>query len=123
VSGAANVGAGARGLLTLGSGGASPPPMLAPVKLQRHHLLPQKFRAFFSARGIDIDKYTVELSQGEHLQAVHGRGNAMVPGRWNQLWEDFIAINPNATSKDVFQFLGTLMDEFGLSDRTIVPYH
>ena len=30
--------------------------------------------------------------------------------------------NPDATSKEIYQFAGQLMDEFGLSDLPIVPY-
>ncbi len=100
----------------------TPRALLAPVKIQRHHIFPQKFRDFFSARGVDIDKFTVELSQGRHLRSVHGRGDVMTPGRFNQRWADFIEANPNATAKDVYQFGGMLMDEFGLSKLPIVPY-
>ena len=96
--------------------------LMAPVKFQRHHIFPQKFRDFFSARGIDIDKHTVELSQERHLSSVHGRGDATTPGRFNQRWEDFIETNPNATAREVYQFGGTLMDDFGLSNLPVVPY-
>jgi RHS repeat-associated protein len=99
-----------------------PRALLAPVKMQRHHIFPQQFRDFFYARGVDIDKHTVEISQGRHLGSVHGRGDAITPGRYNQRWAEFIEANPNATAKDIYQFGGRLMDEYGLSGLQIVPY-
>lgn len=90
--------------------------------MHRHHLLPQKFRDFFGARGINVDKFTVELSQGQHLQGVHGRGDLLTPGRWNQRWGEFIEANPSATAKEIYQHLGRMMDDYGLSNLPIVPY-
>ncbi len=70
--------------------GASRPP--------RHHVFPQEFRAWFERRGftrslgLDIDTFTVEMSEGEH-QAIHGGGNWRL-GRttgieWNtRLWAE-----------------------------------
>ncbi|XYH93819.1 RHS repeat-associated core domain-containing protein [Sorangium sp. So ce1128] len=100
----------------------TPAALLAPVKIQRHHIFPQKFKTFFQARGVDIDKFTVEISQGHHLSSVHGRGELNTPGRYNQRWAEFIEANPNATAKDIYQFGGRLMDEYGLNRLPIVPY-
>ncbi|WP_437962692.1 RHS repeat-associated core domain-containing protein (plasmid) [Sorangium sp. So ce119] len=100
----------------------TPAALLAPVKIQRHHIFPQKFKTFFQARGVDIDKFTVEISQGHHLSSVHGRGELNTPGRYNQRWAEFIETNPNATAKDIYQFGGRLMDEYGLNRLPIVPY-
>lgn len=36
----------------------------------RHHVLPQEFRDWFKARGVDVDQYCVELQQGDH-SAIH----------------------------------------------------
>ncbi|WP_437620613.1 RHS repeat-associated core domain-containing protein [Sorangium sp. So ce1151] len=100
----------------------TPAALLAPVKIQRHHIFPQRFKTFFQARGVDIDKFTVEMSQGHHLSSVHGRGGLNTPGRYNQRWAEFIEANPNATAKDIYQFGGRLMDEYGLNRLPIVPY-
>jgi RHS repeat-associated protein len=89
---------------------------------QDHHLFPQTFRALFEKSGIDIDQFTVSLPQTLHLKGVHGAGLGNVPGRWNQRWQDFFADNPNATEKDIYQFAGQLMDEFGLSGLEIHKY-
>jgi hypothetical protein len=39
----------------------------------RHHVFPQEHRKWFEERGIDIDKYTLELDQGTH-SALHTMG-------------------------------------------------
>jgi hypothetical protein len=108
--------------------GAAEPKLLAPPKMHNHHIFPQRFREWFAARGINIDQYTVTLSRGTHLGGVHGRGgyvgpgNTTLPGQWNSLWDDFIRANQGATAKEIYQFAGQLMDDFGLSGLPIVPY-
>jgi hypothetical protein len=102
--------------------------LLPAPEMHRHHIFPQKWRAWFGDRGIKIDTYTVELGETTHLSGVHGEGgfvgpgDVTLPGRWNALWEPFIAANPNATAKEIYQFAGQLMDQFGLSGLPIVPY-
>lgn len=46
-----------------------------------------------------------------------GAGN--MPGRWNPRWRDFISQNPNAEAKEIYQFAGKVLDEFGLSHLPI----
>lgn len=90
--------------------------------MMNHHLFPQQFRKFFEKTGVNIDKFTVRISEITHLKGVHGRGVADLPGGWNTRWQQFIETNPNATAKDVFQFGGSLVDEFGLSGLPIIPF-
>jgi len=69
--------------------------------------------------GIDVDQYTVTVSNGKggmHMNSIHGKGH------WNQKWMEFIDNNPNATTKDVYQFAGKMMDDYGLSGLNIHPY-
>ena len=102
--------------------------LLKAPAMQNHHIFPQKYRDWFAKRGINIDNYTVSLSSATHLAGVHGKGgfvgpgNANLPGRWNQRWDQWIRNNPNASAKEIFQFGGSLMDEFGLNKLPIVPY-
>ena len=90
-----------------------------------HHIFP-KFRGnwyysnFFESRGINVDDYTVTVgggAGGQHMNSIHGRG------QWNPIWKEWIDNNPNATAKDIFQFGGKMMDEYGLSGYPIHPYH
>jgi hypothetical protein len=96
--------------------------LLEAAKIQQHHIFPRQFEDFFAKRGVEIDDFTVPLTRGQHLKAVHGTGDTLSPGRWNQVWEEFIRANPNATAKDIYQQAGRMMDEFGLSGQPIAPY-
>lgn len=104
--------------------------LLPAPRVHYHHIFPQQeeLAAWFARKGIDIDPYTVPLEETTHLAGVHGRGGFVgpgdipLPGRWNQRWMEFVRENPRATLKEIYQFAGQLMDEFGLSGLPIVPY-
>ena len=94
-------------------------------KPEDHHIIPafrgksKPYADFIKSLGIDVDQYTVTVSGGKggmHMNTIHGRGG------WNQKWIEFIDNNPNATSKDIFQFAGKMMDDYGLSGLRIHPY-
>jgi hypothetical protein len=93
-------------------------------RMADHHIFPVQFKSFFSSRGVDIDSFTVTVEhQITHLRGIHGGGNmGQFPGRWNQLWQGFIDVNPNATAKDVYQFGGKLIDDFGLGHLPVHPF-
>ena len=101
---------------------------LPPSKIHKHHIYPQAHRDWFAKRGIDIDKHTIPLERGTHLGGTHGKGgfvgpgNKKLPGKWNKQWNDFIKNNPNATSKDIYQQGGRMMDDFGFNKLPIGPY-
>jgi hypothetical protein len=99
-----------------------PRALLGPTKVHRHHLLPRAFRAEFKARGINIDDFAVELGETFHLRSIHGRGDLVTPGQYNQRWRKFFEDNPNASAKDIYQFAGGLIDEYGLNSFPIVPF-
>lgn len=96
--------------------------LLANPVLHDHHLLPQKFRGYFSKLGIDIDAHTVTVSESVHLKGIHGSGTGNMPGKWNKEWAKWIEENPNATAKDVYQQLGRMIDEFGLGGSRVHAY-
>jgi RHS repeat-associated protein len=90
-----------------------------------HHIIPafrgksSSYAEFIRARGINVDQFTVTLNHGRashHLKFIHGQG------KWNQRWKDWIDANPDATAKDIYQFAGKMMDEFGLSGLEIHAY-
>lgn len=102
------------------------PKLLAPPSTIKHHIFnkfrgfspaSQKYRDFFKKHGIDVDKYTVEIPEKMHTEFIHGREN-----NWTTRWKQWIDVNPNATTTEVYQFGGTLMDEYGLSGLPLVPY-
>jgi hypothetical protein len=96
--------------------------LLAAIKVNDHHIFPQQFKKFFAERGIKINDYTVSLGQTTHLHSVHGKGSAGLAGRWNSRWEEFIQKFPNATTREVYQFAGSLMDEFKLNKEILHGY-
>jgi len=79
-----------------------------------HHVLPQEHRAFFASKGIDIDKYTVAITEGEH-SAIHTM-------QWNKKWGDWIKANQGAGETEIWQFARKMMDEFKLNNRPFVRY-
>lgn len=90
-----------------------------------HHIIPKfrgkskKYADFISSRGINVDDYTITVSAGKggiHMNLLHGKGG------WNQKWIEFIDNNPNATAKDIYQFAGKMMDDYGLNSYNIHPY-
>ena len=91
----------------------------------RHHIFnvfrgksprSQVYRDFFKKHGIDVDKYTVEISEASHAR-LHRAGN-----NWTTLWKEWIDAHPTATTTEVYQFAGQLMDEFGIGHLPLVPY-
>jgi len=92
------------------------------TKIAGHHIFAQQFRKFFAARGIDIERYVIRVAhETTHLKGIHGNGLGNLPGKWNARWAQFIAEHPNATAKEIYQFGGRLLDEFGLNHLPIVP--
>ncbi|AQT60991.1 FG-GAP-like repeat-containing protein [Cellvibrio sp. PSBB023] len=95
---------------------------LPKARTMDHHLLPQQFRKFFQARGIDIEQHTITLGEKTHLLGIHGRGLGKMPGGWNDRWRSYIDANPNASTKDIYQQLGRMIDDFDLNKYQIHPY-
>ena len=94
-------------------------------KVADHHIFPQEFRGWFQERGVqNIDNFTITVDQDlTHLRAIHGSGNmSQMPGRWNAQWAEFIRNNPKATSREVYQQAGRMMDDFGIGHIPIHPY-
>jgi RHS repeat-associated protein len=94
---------------TTGAGAARPP---------RHHIFTQENRAWFKERGVDIDRYTLELSQGEH-SAAHSMG-------WNKEVQQFIdqeaLWGSKYTPREILRFGAQLRREFGLRHHKAVPF-
>jgi RHS repeat-associated protein len=76
----------------------------------------QKYRDFFEKHGIDVDDFAVEVSELDHKK-LHAAGN-----NWTTKWKKWIDENPDASTKEVYQYGGTLMDEYGLSGRPLIEY-
>jgi hypothetical protein len=99
---------------------------LAPTKMAKHHVfnkfrgqspLSQKYRDFFKKHGILVDDYTVCLTDSMHRNVIHKAGH-----NWTTRWKEWIDYNPNATTREVYQFAGRLMDEYGINHLKLVKY-
>jgi hypothetical protein len=94
---------------TTGAGAARPP---------RHHIFVQEHRDWFKARGVDIDKYTLELTQGEH-SALHRMD-------WNGAVQRFIdteaSMGRQWTRREILRFGARLRRQFGLQHAKVVSY-
>ncbi len=95
----------------------------------RHHILPQKFRAWFEEHGFigdaDIDNFTVKLEESAH-EAVHGGGNYKL-GRttgfdWNARVMDALKaeekrLGRKLTKKQIFRIVEDLMKDYKIPRR------
>jgi hypothetical protein len=126
------VGKEARGAVKVVEGGAkivvedSVPLALPAPKMVKHHVFnkfrgisekSQKYRDFFQKHQIDIDGYSISISESFHRSQIHGAGK-----NWTTKWKTWIDLNPGASSKDVYQFAGKLMDEYNVSHIPIERY-
>jgi RHS repeat-associated protein len=102
------------------------PKLLSAPKTIKHHIFnkfrgkspaSQKYRDFFGKHGIKVDKFTIRISEHSHKTLIHKAGN-----NWTTSWKRWIDANPNATTKEVYQFGGRMMDEFGVGHVPLVPY-
>lgn len=86
-----------------------------------HHVFPQRadLAAEFSKRGVDIDKFTMQLPRDLHVDIHRGAARG---GQWNKAWEDFFKANPNATDVDVYKNAGKLIYDFEVPGGAVVPY-
>jgi hypothetical protein len=95
------------------------PGSVSPKALARaeefHHLLVRELRAWFEARGLNIDDRTVKLSADEH-RWIHNEHN------WNARWKEFMRENQDASPVQMFMKLDQFMEEVGLRGLKIVPY-
>jgi RHS repeat-associated protein len=99
----------------------------------KHHVMPQEERAWFQKRGfkdeLDIDNFTVQLSEAEH-QAIHGGGSWRLGRSWTGEWNRRImtrlntaesALGRNLKSDEVFKIVLEEMDSYGIP-ANFVPY-
>jgi len=116
---------GEQGVVVHNNNCAQPPkptPLLPAPPMHKHHIFSVKHSSWFRERGIDPDAFVVGVGESNHLRGIHGRGQGDMPGRWVQRWDKFINENPNATAKEVYQYGGTFMDDFGIGHVPITRY-
>jgi hypothetical protein len=103
------------------------PVLLEKPAMVKHHLFnrfwqqtesSKRYVEFFKAHKIKVDDFCVELPKTTHMNYIHHWQND-----WTNRWKSWIDMNPNASTEEVYQFAGRLMDEYGISHVPIVKYH
>ena len=93
------------------------------ISLQHtHHYLPQRYLAWFNARGINIENYTYRINAELH-RIIHGKfvQGFSFPGEmgktrfnWNSEWAVWISQNPNAKAQEIANFANELATRTGI---------
>jgi hypothetical protein len=95
-------------------------------KMVKHHIFnafhkknpkSQKYIDFFKKHGIKVDDYCIRIPETTHKLIIHGKGND-----WTKEWKQFIDANPQASTNDVYQFGGMLMEKYKVSHLPIIKY-
>lgn len=86
-----------------------------------HHLIPRelvnrnpKVKALLQKRGINIDDFTVKITQGEH--------NATHKMNFNIIWKGFFKRKPDATREEILVFKDFMKRRFKLDKYPETPY-
>jgi RHS repeat-associated protein len=85
---------------------------------QKHHVMPQEARSWFEERGVDIDKYTVEMNTWDHEAAHALEYNDKIMERLEKYESD---VGRQLTPEEILDFIDANKDEFGI-DGPYVPY-
>ena len=57
------------------------------------------------------------MPEALHKEWIHKAGK-----NWTTKWKEWIDLNPNASTKEVYQQAGKMMDEYGINGLSIVHY-
>jgi hypothetical protein len=95
-------------------------------KMIRHHLFnkfrgqslqSEKYREFFRKHKIDVDSYCIEIPESTHISKIHKAGE-----NWTTRWKEWIDNHPKASTTEVYQFVGNLMDDYAVNHVKIIKY-
>lgn len=97
------------------------------VRPDRHHIFPQAERDWFAQRGVDIDRYTLQLDWGTHSALHYGGGPGRGGGFWNntvmqRLHDAESAAGRQLTQREILAIGAKMRKEFASGFRAI-PYH
>lgn len=78
------------------------------TRYDKHHIYPQKFRAFFEEKGLgNVDRWALLVEMHQHRSDAH---------RWNAAWEEFMDRHGDTTDMiQVAKFAIQLVEDFGYS--------
>jgi hypothetical protein len=102
------------------------------VRPDRHHVFPEQFESFFKSRGIDIDRYTLQLDSMEGIHgALHFGGGPGKGGGWwnNTIMERMFEAErawPNGqqlSKREILRIGAQMRREAGLSHVKVIHYN
>jgi hypothetical protein len=87
----------------------------------------EQHRAWFEARGVDIDRYTLRLTEGDHSALHYGGGPGKGGGWWNEqimrrLTEREAAFGRQLTPREILFEGAQLRRRAGLQHVKVEPY-
>lgn len=71
---------------------------------QAHHTLPWKFREWFAERGLNVNS----TEFGAWVRGGGDGGHQSWSKAYNDVWDNFITGNPNASYNEVLEFLDSI---------------
>jgi RHS repeat-associated protein len=88
-------------------------------RIPRHHVFPQEEKAWFSSRGFDIDKFTIELDQGTH--------SALHTMKWNDAIMSALKTRETLkgaqlTESEILSIGKDVLERFKITAPTFVPF-
>ena len=104
----------------------SQPSLLPAPKMVKHHIfnkfrgqsiVSEKYREFFKNHKINVDDFSISIPETMHRSKIHAAKN-----NWTTEWKVWIDRNPNATTKEVYQKAGEMMDRYGVNHVPIIKY-
>ncbi|MCK6576324.1 DUF2380 domain-containing protein, partial [Myxococcota bacterium] len=93
----------------------------------KHHIFPQANRKWFAERGVDIDRYTIKITEGDHSALHYGGG----PGKGGGFWNDEIMrrllkqeqrLGRQLTPREILRVGAMLRREAGLQHVKVEQY-
>jgi uncharacterized lipoprotein (TIGR02269 family) len=96
-----------------------PPCVRSWEPLEKHHIFPQEFAAWFKRNHIDIHAFTIRLPRSFHRWLHSGSSPG---GQWNDAWRQFKDKHDRVNPEEIWRFAGELMSRFGVNGP-LVPYY
>lgn len=94
------------------------------IRPDRHHVFPQAARDWFQRRGVDIDRYTLQLDKGTHSALHYGGGPGRGGGWWNntimqRLHDAEAAAGRQLTNREILMIGKRMRDRYTPGIKTI----
>ncbi len=86
--------------------------------VEKHHIFPQAFKAWFKRNGINVHAWTLVLLKEDH-DRIHRGANG---GPWNAAWKQYIGTRDLVEKEEIWLHAGELIHRFELYG-SVIPYY